>query len=281
MKVIVLIDNNPHPLLDLYNEHGVSIYFEINDQKYLFDVGSSDKFYMNAQQLGIEIEDVDYLIISHGHNDHGGGLLKFLEVNSKAKIFISSEVKNQSFYSYRKENKRNISLDISLLERYPKRFIFLDKNSQINKNIGLICKFTDQFPLPQANRTLSVKNLNNEILDRFIHEIALIVNESRGIIIFSGCSHNGILNILHTCKEYYQKDILLCIGGTHLINSDETNSYESEEDILKIGRYINYNYPNTQIITGHCSGSNAIRSLSNVLSDKIKVFHSGFTVYTK
>lgn len=167
MKITVLIDNNPHPLLDLHNEHGVSFYFEINDQKYLFDVGASDKFYLNALQLGVEIADVDYLIISHGHNDHGGGLMKFLEVNSKAKILISTEVKNQSFYSYRKEQKRNISLDISLLERYSKRFIFIDKNSQINKDIGLICKFTDQFPRPQANRTLFAKKSNNEIPDGF------------------------------------------------------------------------------------------------------------------
>lgn len=280
MKATVLIDNNPHPLLDLYNEHGVCIYFEIDDQKYLFDVEASDKFYVNALQLGIEIEDVDYLVISHGHNDHGGGLMKFLEVNSKAKIFISSEVRNRSFYSYRREKIRNISLDVSLFERYSKRFIFIDRNCKINKDIGLICKFTDQFPLPQANRTLYVQKSNNENPDRFSHEIALVVNESKEIIVFSGCSHNGILNILHTCRKYYQKEVLLCIGGTHLINSDESNIYESEEDILHIGQYINNNYPNMQIITGHCSGSNAIKLLSNDLSDKIKVFHSGFTVYT-
>lgn len=74
MKITVLIDNNPDPELSLCHEHGLSFYFEIDGLKWLFDVGASDQFSVNARKLDIAIKDVDYLILSHGHKDHTGGL---------------------------------------------------------------------------------------------------------------------------------------------------------------------------------------------------------------
>ncbi|MDD2682314.1 MAG: MBL fold metallo-hydrolase [Bacilli bacterium] len=70
------------------HEHGLSIYIEINNIKVLFDTGASSIFSNNALKLNIKLKDVDYLIISHGHYDHGGGLNTFLNINTKAKIFF-------------------------------------------------------------------------------------------------------------------------------------------------------------------------------------------------
>ena len=67
MKVTVLIDNNPHPTQNLLTEHGLSIYFEVDGFKWLLDVGASEQFYTNAVSLGINITDVDFLVLSHAH----------------------------------------------------------------------------------------------------------------------------------------------------------------------------------------------------------------------
>ena len=64
---------------DFGNEHGLSLYIETNALKILFDVGASELFLKNAEKLGVNITDVDFLVISHGHYDHGGGLKTFFK----------------------------------------------------------------------------------------------------------------------------------------------------------------------------------------------------------
>ena len=86
MKIVTLIEN----LADspgLVAEHGLSLYIDTGDKKILFDTGQSGLFIQNAQKLGVDVSEIDALVISHGHYDHTGGLRPFLEVNKKAKVF--------------------------------------------------------------------------------------------------------------------------------------------------------------------------------------------------
>ena len=78
MKLKVLVDNNLGEGDVLISEHGLSIWMEIDGRQWLIDTGASDAFARNAIQLGIDIANVDYLILSHGHSDHCGGLETFL-----------------------------------------------------------------------------------------------------------------------------------------------------------------------------------------------------------
>lgn len=77
MLIKVLIENTAISK-DFGCEHGLSLYIETGDRKILFDVGASELFLENAKKLGVDVSDVDYLVISHGHYDHGGGLRAFL-----------------------------------------------------------------------------------------------------------------------------------------------------------------------------------------------------------
>ncbi|MDD2234946.1 MAG: MBL fold metallo-hydrolase [Desulfitobacteriaceae bacterium] len=73
---------------DFGNEHGLSLYIETKKHKILFDVGASELFLQNAKKLDVNITDVDILVISHGHYDHGGGLKVFLQENSAATVYL-------------------------------------------------------------------------------------------------------------------------------------------------------------------------------------------------
>jgi 7,8-dihydropterin-6-yl-methyl-4-(beta-D-ribofuranosyl)aminobenzene 5'-phosphate synthase len=279
MTVSVLIDNNPHPCLDLLTEHGLSIYFETDGYKWLFDVGASDGFYLNAERTGINVEDVDYLVISHGHYDHAGGLKKFLTVNHKARIVMTANIRGKQFYSDRMHPKRNISIDQSIVDQNINRFMLAADNMQISKNVALICRFPEIHPGPMANIHLTIEDQDGEKPDKFRHEAAVVVKTPAGLVVFSGCSHSGILNILDACSDWFGKStVIACIGGTHLPDKNLSNTYESEAGIKETGRLIKMHYPGMKLITGHCTGIDAQRYLSLVMGDRFQTFHSGFNV---
>ena len=104
MKLVVLSDNQAMNDL-LESEHGLCVYLETEQYKCLLDTGASDIFIRNAEKLAIDLSDVDYVFISHGHADHIGGLLAFLQINRKAKVVLSKNATNQSFFSKRNDHK--------------------------------------------------------------------------------------------------------------------------------------------------------------------------------
>lgn len=100
-RIIILSDNRTDtPLLG--TEHGLSAYMEYGGRRYLLDTGASDLFMLNAEKLGVDLGEVDYCLISHGHNDHIGGLSAFLEMNHKAKVILSSEIPGAEYASVRR-----------------------------------------------------------------------------------------------------------------------------------------------------------------------------------
>lgn len=84
MKIISLVENTSSSS-EYRSEHGLCLYIETPKHKILFDLGQDKLFAENAAKMNIDISDIDTVIISHGHRDHGGGLNKFLELNTKAK----------------------------------------------------------------------------------------------------------------------------------------------------------------------------------------------------
>ena len=87
MRVINLTENTPGAEGCGY-EHGLCFYIETEHHRLLMDTGQTDLFARNAEQLGIDLTLVDTVVISHGHYDHGGGLLHFAKINPDAKIYI-------------------------------------------------------------------------------------------------------------------------------------------------------------------------------------------------
>ena len=88
MKIQVLLENTSLRQ-DLLAEHGLSLYIETGEHKILFDMGQTEAFAYNAEQMGIDLSQVDIAILSHGHYDHGGGLKYFMGINQKANIYLN------------------------------------------------------------------------------------------------------------------------------------------------------------------------------------------------
>ena len=100
MKWTVLSDNRSKDS-SLITEHGLSIFLQTERHKILLDTGASDVFIRNAELLDIDLCDVDYVFISHGHSDHAGGLQYFLEHNRQAQVIVSPDAMSGMFFSKR------------------------------------------------------------------------------------------------------------------------------------------------------------------------------------
>ena len=106
MKITTLLDNRTHSE-KLKTEHGLSLYIETDDnQKILYDTGQSDLFMDNAAELGVDLTEIDMVIISHGHYDHIGGLTAFLEANKTAKIYMNATLFDYEYFSVKKGVKK-------------------------------------------------------------------------------------------------------------------------------------------------------------------------------
>ena len=171
MKLWTLVENTSCNE-NLKNEHGLSFYIETQKHKILFDFGQSDIFLENATKLGIDLSKVDIAILSHGHYDHGGGLKKFLQINSFAKIYINKNAFNLHYNG----TEKYIGLDLSLKDN--ERFIFIDDELIIDEELSLYSCNNAQKTFPINPYGLKVREENNFIDEDFIHEQYLLIEEN-------------------------------------------------------------------------------------------------------
>lgn len=269
MKVVSLVDNISNDC-QIKSQHGLSFYIEANNYKLLFDTGASDLFFENAQKLGVNLADIDYAVISHGHYDHGGGLKRFLTENQTAEVFIKKEAFG-NFYSKKASGLEYIGLDRQLESN--DRIVFASNRFFINENIELFSGVEGKNLFPPLNKSLYEKRGENAVLDSFLHEQNMIVTENGKRALFAGCAHNGIVNIIEFFEEIKQFSPDYVFAGFHL--SSPLGDSE-DEYIEKVAKAIGGK--NIKFYTCHCTGFKAYEKLKNALGGDIYYLSAGESV---
>lgn len=232
MRLRVLVDNNTN-IDDYYlGEPGLSIYIEDDDAKILFDTGYSDIFLTNAKKMNIDLSKINYLILSHGHNDHTGGLKYLKDTDlSNVKLIAHPEV-----FEKRNHKGLDISSPVELNELKVKEYIDGTKQIKITDNLYFLgeIKRTTNF----EDRPVGYKTRYN-IPDQLKDDSALVYKTRDGLFIITACSHSGICNIINHAKETFNETrILGIIGGFHLLENndqlDKTIEFMKHEDIKEL-----------------------------------------------
>src|SRR5574344_2389335 len=213
MLIKILVENTSISK-ELGSEHGLSLYIETKKHKIMFDVGASDLFLQNAKGLDVNIADIDFLVISHGHYDHGGGLKKILEENTKAEVFLH-RLAFEKYYAIRANGKLDfIGLDDELKQN--KQIALTSDQFYISNGIQVFSNVVQRETQPKSNRGLLTEQNERMIDDTFAHEQNLIIEEDGKTLLVTGCAHNGIINILEHFQEIKGRMPDYVIGGFHL-----------------------------------------------------------------
>ena len=269
IKIVVLLENTKESP-NLKCKHGLSLYAETETHKILFDMGPNALFLKNAEALGVDIADVDIAVISHGHVDHCGGLKYFLRKNKKAKIYLRPaaiekhyvKVLGIPFYA---------GIDRSLLSS--NRFVFTDDIYAIDDELTLFSSVTGRFPLPKSDGNLFVKRNGKIIADDFCHEQNLIIASGGSRVLFCGCAHAGIVNIVRRAEELIGSDLTTVIGGMHLYEPTKKR-YESDEYIDRVAAALAET--ESSYDTCHCTGKKAYEKMKVRLGDRLTYLRTGF-----
>lgn len=270
MKITIIADNYVDRA-DFLAEHGFSCYIETSDYDILFDTSQGDAFINNLRQLNIK--HADFLVLSHGHYDHTGGLSRHLyDCASVTTDLYASRYIFDRHLRYDGDKTYDFAGFGSKKDDIAREFKmhFNTGFTQIAENVFLSGIIERKISF-DADVRLYVEIDSIKQKDMFRDEQYLIIREEDGIHLITGCTHCGAENLIYHAKSLFPDDRIASItGGLHLYRStpEETEQVISmlEKEDIKI------------IATGHCTGIDAIFQMKGRLGDRVIFTKAGMEI---
>ncbi len=272
MKITVLLENTVCRD-DMKCAHGLSMHIATDRHSILFDMGPNAMFLENAEKLGVDIAAVDLAFLSHAHDDHCGGLELFCKRNETAPVYLQENAWGE-YYVVTPKKCAYIGLDGASLRKYRRRFRLAAGRVDIDEGVTLFSGGMGRDFWSHANDTLREKVGDDYPMDTFRHEQSLLVMENGKAVLFGGCAHNGVVNILRRAADILGHAPDAVFAGFHLVNPGLGGIVEPRELIEGIAKEL-AKYPGTRFYTGHCTGQEPFDILKETLGDRLVAMHTG------
>ena len=266
MKLTALMENaSIRP--DCCAEHGLSVLIETERHTVLFDAGASENFARNAEALGVDLRRVEAAVLSHGHNDHSGGMIEFFRLNPTAPLYVRDSFDLKHF------NRKGKDISIAPeLSASPRIVRVSTERLELNEQMTIV-----HWGGQPGVRAIDTCGMTAETApgsaltpEQFDHEQYLLVAEGEKRVLLTGCSHRGILNIMHWARS---EGVQTVIGGFHFKDVPEAE-YESRlgDAAAELKKYpVTYS-------SCHCTGDAPFAYLKERLGGQLQSFHAGQTI---
>ena len=235
---ITTLSENTAGLGSFLGEWGLSILVETEEMNVLLDTGQSISAVHNADILGIDLGQVDKIVLSHGHFDHTGGLRQVLGRMRKEVEIIAHPDMWQAKYSRRGDVGGYIGIPFAReeLEGLGANFKLTPEPVRLTDNIMTTGEIPMVTEFEEIDAGLVVKEGTGFKPDKVLDDRALIINTGAGLVVVLGCAHRGIINTLYYARQLTGvKPIHMVLGGCHLISATEERIWLTIAALKELG----------------------------------------------
>lgn len=252
MKITILTENTVNRR-GLLAEHGLSVLVEACGRRLLFDVGQSGVYRHNADRLGISLEELDGIILSHGHYDHTGGLPFFPE-----RMHPPVYIRRQAFATKLCQNADGATFrEIGIpweKEEIPMEFRCTEEKEEIFPDIWVLGNIPLSAPEEPRGALFFTRAGGEYLPDDMPDEQLLVIRMPEGLAVFAGCAHVGILNCMGQVERAFPGEhCRFLLAGMHLRGCGRERIRNTIEGLRR--------YEMETIIPLHCTGTEAIAAM--------------------
>jgi 7,8-dihydropterin-6-yl-methyl-4-(beta-D-ribofuranosyl)aminobenzene 5'-phosphate synthase len=273
LKITCVVNDIASQNAGLQSEHGLSFWIKTPHGCALFDTGQTTSVLLhNLEQLGLDLQNVTALALSHAHNDHTGGLDAVLSQRAGLPIFAHPDIFRPR-YSFKDEEYKPVGLALTredLAQRAQLRLSAAPK--EIIPGLWTTGEIMER-PEPQgSSKHHFVPSASGWQADAYRDDLSLVLKTSQGLVVICGCCHAGLLNTLFHVERHFTGPIIAVLGGTHLLTTDAAGL----EHLIAV---LQERYPPFELHLNHCTGEHAIQALETTFGEHVRHCPAGTVVH--
>jgi len=235
--ITILYDNRPSDPA-CATDWGFSCLIRGFEKTILFDVGQKgDVLLKNAAALKVDLKAVDVLVLSHLHGDHTNAIGAFLNLKPHIQIYLPDDPRPD-----------------------PMTYLFKDRLQKSVASVVAVAGPKEILPHVFLTGTMGSST----------KEQSLVLDTDNGLVIVTGCAHQGVVNVVERARSMSKKEIILLLGGFHLLNSSEA-AVKNIIDSFK-------EYGIRRIGATHCTGDKAIQLIKDAYKENFIEIGAGKTI---
>lgn len=277
MKLICLIENTA---VDdkLYSENGLSFYVEFGGKNYLIDTGLTGKAMENARRMGLPVQDISAVFVTHNHMGHVGGVDAVMRLNPGAEIYMRAGSCTERF---RKNGlfKEPAGAGKMFFKKYAENLTLFNSFSEVTEGFYLSsCEVFDEKSINPDRSCFELDGRKQIPYDFSDESFAVIFPKKRkadGLVIIGGCFHCGIQNMLDTVSNNWAGiPILAVVGGFHFMGSSPKNLGCPADYVISQARALKLSSAE-KIYACHCTGFRGFDMMDEILGDRLMYIGGG------